>query len=47
MWDEVKDEYLNIWFSNIKRNPFTLKVYTSNSQNFKWILMYDCYKPRK
>ena len=47
-WEEVKDNYLEIWFSTDyrNRNPFQLEIVTNIIQN-KWIQRYTCYIPRK
>ena len=47
-WEEVKDDYLEIWFpiNYRERNPFQLEVVTNMIQN-KWVKRYTCYIPRK
>ena len=47
-WEEVKDDFLEIWFSTDyrNRNPFKLEIVTNTIQN-KWIQRYTCYIPRK
>ena len=46
-WEEVKDDYLEIWFSTDyrNRNPFRLEIVTNTIQN-KWIKRYTCYIPK-
>ena len=46
IWEDVKDDYLRIWFRNIKSNPFYLEVSPVNLQK-KWLKSYKCYVPRK
>lgn len=43
-WEEVKDDYLEIWFSTDyrDRNPFQLEIVTNIIQN-KWVRRYTCY----
>ena len=46
-WEEVKDDYLEIWFSTDyrDRNPFQLEIVTNIIQN-KWVQRYTCYLPK-
>ena len=46
-WEEVKDDYLEIWFSTDyrKKNPFQLEIVTNKIQN-KWVKRYTCYIPK-
>lgn len=46
-WEEVKDDYLEIWFSTDYRNknPFQLEIVTNKIQN-KWVKRYTCYIPK-
>ena len=46
-WEEVKDDYLEIWFSTDyrNRNPFQLEIVTNIIQN-KWVRRYTCYVPK-
>lgn len=46
VWNDVKDEYLEIWISNIDSNPIQLEVNPVNFQKINWVERYDCYKPR-
>jgi len=45
LWEDVKNEYLNIWFVDTKKNPFRLEISPTNLKN-KWLRSYQCYKPR-
>ena len=46
-WEEVRDDYLEIWFTTDyrDRNPFQLEIVTNIVQN-KWYQVYTCYIPR-
>ena len=46
-WKEVKDDYLEIWFTTDyrDRNPFQLEIVTNIIQN-KWVQRYTCYLPK-
>ena len=45
LWEEVKDEYLNIALSRIDINPFELTIAPIDLKK-KWQKNYVCYKPR-
>lgn len=46
LWEDVKDENLQIWINNANSNPIELQISPVDISN-TWIKMYDCYVPRK